>query len=192
MNKEEDRILVARARKGDEKAFRELLGKYKRSVFSICLRMARRKEDAEDLAQDVFVKVFSMLERYDPKYAFSSWLFKITSNLCIDFIRKRKVELISIDEPVKIESGEFARQFQSPGENPEKISMHSESAGFLIKAVEKLPPHYKIIILLRHQEGLSYDEIAATLDVPLGTVKARIHRAREMLRGILVDMGFER
>ncbi|MFQ5512001.1 MAG: sigma-70 family RNA polymerase sigma factor [Candidatus Krumholzibacteriia bacterium] len=183
--KEEDRELIVRARKGDEAAFRALLAKYERAVFNICLRMARNPEQAEDLAQESFMKVFSMLERYNPAYAFSSWLFKITSNLCIDSIRKRKLDTLPLDQPIHSAAGEFARQYESPEENPERKMMNRERMARVQEAIESLPPHYRIMILLRHQQDLSYEEIAETLEVPLGTVKARIHRAREMLKSRL-------
>jgi RNA polymerase sigma-70 factor (ECF subfamily) len=183
--KQEDKELIVRARKGDERAFRALLAKYERAVFSICLRMVRNREQAEDLAQESFMKVFSMLERYNPSYAFSSWLFKITSNLCIDSIRKRKLETLPLDQPIQSAAGEFSRQYESSEDDPEKTMMGRERVERLKEAIESLPPHYRIMILLRHQEDLSYEEIADTLGVPLGTVKARIHRAREMLKNRL-------
>ena len=131
------------------------------------------------------MKVFSMLDRYNPSYAFSSRLFKITSNLCIDSIRKRKLDTLPLDQPIQSGAGEFARQYESPEDDPEKKMMSRELVARLQEAIEGLPPHYRIMILLRHQQDLSYEEIAETLDVPLGTVKARIHRAREMLKNRL-------
>lgn len=188
--KEEDKELIARARRGDEAAYRVLLEKYERAVFNICLRMVRNREEAEDLAQDAFTKVFSMLDRYNPSYAFSSWLFKITSNLCIDSIRKRRVETLPMDAPVQSESGDYARQYEAPDDDPEKVYVKGEKMQLLSDAIDTLPEHYRIMIVLRHQENLSYEEIAASLEVPLGTVKARIHRAREMLKTRLAGKDF--
>jgi RNA polymerase sigma-70 factor (ECF subfamily) len=180
--KEEDRELIARARSGDEMAYRRLLGKYERAVFNICLKMVRDREEARDLAQDAFIKVFSMLDRYNPSFAFSNWLFKITSNLCIDSMRKRRVDTLPMDEPIRSAKGEYERQYASPTATPDKVLLKKEKMKLLARAIDELPPHYRIMIVLRHQEGLSYEEIAETLEVPLGTVKARIHRAREMLK----------
>jgi RNA polymerase sigma-70 factor (ECF subfamily) len=180
--REEDIELIARAKSGDERAFRSLLDKYQRPVFTICLRMVRNRDEAADLAQESFIKVFSMLERYNPSYAFSSWLFKITSNLCIDSLRKRKVDTFAMDEPVDVEKGEIQRQYEAPDLDPEQELMKKEKMQRLSDAVDKLPPHYRIMLILRHQENLSYEEIADSLEIPLGTVKARIHRAREMLK----------
>lgn len=185
MKKEEDRALIVRAKGGDEKAFRTLLKRYERSVYSICLRMASNREEALDLAQEAFIKVFSTLDKYDPAFAFSSWLYKITSNLCIDFLRKRRIETVAMDEPVRGEKGDYIRQYQSPMDNPEALALRKERSSLVVDAIGQLPPHYRIILLLRHQEALSYEEIASVLGIPLGTVKARIHRAREMLKGKL-------
>lgn len=188
--KEEDIQLIARARGGDEIAFRTLLGKYERAVFSICLRMVRNRDEAADLAQDSFIKVFAMLERYNPSYAFSSWLFKITSNLCIDYLRKRRIETFAMDAPIDGEKGEIQRQYKAPDPDPEEEFIRKEKMQRLNEAIENLPPHYRIMLVLRHQENLSYEEIANSLDIPLGTVKARIHRAREMLKSSLKGKDF--
>ncbi len=181
---------MARARSGDERAYRTLLQKYERAVFSICLRMVRNRDEASDLSQESFIKVFHSLDRYNPQYAFSSWLFKITSNLCIDFLRKRRIATFGMDDPIDGERGEIQRQYPSPGPNPEETYVRGEKVRRLEEAIAALPEHYRIMLILRHQEDLSYEEIADTLAIPLGTVKARIHRAREMLKGILDDAEF--
>ena len=188
--KEEDIQLVARARAGDERAFRALLEKYERAVFSICLRMVRNRDEATDLAQESFIKVFASLDRYNPDYAFSSWLFKITSNLCIDNLRKRRITTFAMDEPVESEKGEFTRQYVSPDPAPDETLSRNEKMQKLEKGIAALPEHYRIMLVLRHQEDLSYEEIADSLAIPLGTVKARIHRAREMLKTILEGEDF--
>lgn len=188
--REEDKELIARAKEGDEVAYRVLLRKYERAVFGICLRMVRNRQEAEDLAQEAFMKVFAMLDRYNPSFAFSNWLLKITSNLCIDSIRRRRIDTLPMDEPVRSDRGDYERQYESPADDPEEVLMKGEKMKRLAEAVEDLPPHYRIMILLRHQENLSYEEIAQTLDIPLGTVKARIHRARGMLKTRLAGEDF--
>lgn len=180
--REDDRELIAQARSGDERAYRALLSKYERAVYNICLRMIRDREEARDLAQEVFMKVFAMLDRYNPAYAFSNWLLKITSNLCIDAIRKRRIDTLPMDEPIHGPKGDVERQYPSPHTGPEAKLIGKERTALLRRAIEGLPEHYRIMIILRHQQELSYEEIAGILDIPLGTVKARIHRAREMLR----------
>jgi RNA polymerase sigma-70 factor (ECF subfamily) len=188
--REEDIQLVARARAGDERAFRTLLEKYERAVFSICLRMVRNREEATDLAQESFIKTFGSLDRYNPEYAFSSWLFKITSNLCIDHLRKRRITTFAMDDPVESEKGEFTRQYVAPDPPPDETFSRNEKMQKLEKGIAALPEHYRIMLVLRHQEDLSYEEIAESLAIPLGTVKARIHRAREMLKTILEGEDF--
>jgi RNA polymerase sigma factor (sigma-70 family) len=188
--KEIDIQLIARARAGDEIAYRTLLEKYERAVFSICLRMVRNRDEAADLAQDSFIKVFSMLERYNSSYAFSSWLFKITSNLCIDYLRKRRIETFAMDEPISGDKGDIQRQYEAPDPDPETEYIRKEKMDRLSEAIENLPPHYRVMLILRHQENLSYEEIAESLEIPLGTVKARIHRAREMLKASLKGKEF--
>jgi len=167
-----------------------LLSKYERAVYNICFKMVRNKEEARDLAQEAFMKVFSMLDRYDPSFAFSNWLLKITSNLCIDAMRKRRIATLPMDEPIHSAKGELERQYPSPQDSPEKALLNKERTKLLSQAIENLPPHYRIMIVLRHQEDLSYEEIARVLELPLGTVKARIHRAREMLKNLLEGPGF--
>lgn len=188
--KQEDIELIGRARAGEERAFAALLARYERAVFSICLRMVRNRELAADLSQDAFIKVFSMLERYNPQYAFSSWLFKITSNLCIDYLRRRRISTLPMDDPIEGQDGEIRRQYESAAPDPHETFVRREKMKLLEDAVGKLPEHYRIILILRHQEHLSYEEIARSLEIPLGTVKARIHRARESLRGILEGEDF--
>ena len=185
----EDRTLVERCLRGDEKSFEELLEKYKNPVFSICLRMVRNHTDAEDLAQDVFIRTFSVLDRYDPSYPFSSWLFRIASNLCIDYLRKKRGTYVYLDEPIEGKDGEMSRQLPSHLPKPDREMESKEMMLALEEAIGTLPEHYRIIVVLRHQEQLSYEEISDSLGIPLGTVKARIHRARNMIKDFFDNRG---
>ena len=178
---DEDRILIERCLKGDEKAFEELLCKYRSSVYSICLRMVRNRSIAEDIAQEVFTKVFTALTRYDPAYPFSSWLNRITSNLCIDYLRREKGRAISLDQPIGGDDADLFIQLPASAPGPDREMESKEMMAILEEAMGALPEHYRIIVILRHQEQLSYEEISDTLGIPLGTVKARIHRARNMI-----------
>ncbi|MBN2071464.1 MAG: sigma-70 family RNA polymerase sigma factor [Candidatus Krumholzibacteriota bacterium] len=187
--KREDAILVERCLKGDEKAFEELLTKYRNPVYSICFRMVKNHSDAEDLAQDVFIRTFNVLDRYNPSYPFSSWLYRITSNLCIDFIRRRKSGVYSLDEPVSGSDGEMSRQLPAETVNPDRELENREMMEVLNQAIAELPDHYRIIVILRHQEQLSYEEISDNLGIPLGTVKARIHRARNLIKSVFIKKG---
>lgn len=187
--KQEDASLVERCLRGDERAFEQLLKKYRNPVFSICLRMVRNHADAEDLAQDVFIRTFNVLDRYNPAYAFSSWLYRITSNLCIDFIRKNRNKAYSLDEPLSSDDGEMPRQIPTDLASPDREMESREMIKMLNEAIAILPEHYRIIVILRHQEQLSYEEISDNLGIPLGTVKARIHRARNMIKDFFQSKG---
>ena len=179
---QKDSLVIARARRGEEAAFAELLRRYRAPVFNLCLRMLKNRDDAEDVAQDVFIKVFAMLERYDERYAFRSWLFKIAANQCIDFIRKNRVKLLRLDEPVHYKGEEIERQLPDDAPRPDETLNRQEVGSVLREITDELPPHYRAMIVLRHQEQLSYEEIAQMMDLPLGTVKARIHRARALMK----------
>jgi RNA polymerase sigma-70 factor (ECF subfamily) len=183
--KQEDLLLIERCKSGDQTAYALLVRKYQNSVFNLCRKMVRNPEEARDLSQEAFVKTFATLDRFNPVYAFSSWLYKITANLCIDHIRKQRMKMLSIDEPVEGDEGSIARDLQDPGQRPDEVSERSEMRGMIREAIAQLPAHYREILILRHEQQLSYEEIATRLSIPLGTVKARIHRAREQLKGIL-------
>lgn len=184
--KSEDLQLIERCKRGEQTAYTRLLRKYQSAVYNLCRKMVRNPDEARDLTQEAFVKTFSSLDRYNPVYAFSSWLYKITANLCIDHLRKQHMKLCSIDEPLESEEGSIPRQIEDPGRKPDEITEHSELQHAIQDAIGKLPPHYRVILVMRHQEQLSYEEIASALDIPLGTVKARIHRARESLKAFLL------
>jgi RNA polymerase sigma-70 factor (ECF subfamily) len=184
-----DHELVALAQKGSEKAYRELLGRYQRPVFSLVYRMLRDREQAEDLAQETFVRVFNNIGRYDPKYKFSSWIFKIATNLTIDHIRKKEVATVSIDgSRYAVTSDEIEAStitVASDDENPEELLEAKELGESIEGAIGALRPEYRTAILLRHVEGREYQEIADIMGLPLGTVKTFIHRARHELRAKL-------
>ena len=183
--KQEDLLLIERCKNGDQMAYTLLMRKYQNSVYHLCRKMVRNPEEARDLSQEAFVKTFKSLDRYNPVYAFSSWLYKITANLCIDHIRKQRMKMFSIDELVDGDEGPIARQLEDPGQRPDEASERNEVSARIRAAIDKLPEHYRVILLMRHQQQLSYEEIAQALDVPLGTVKARIHRARHRLKETL-------
>ena len=181
-----DHELVTRAQTGSEKAYRELLGRYQRPVFSIIYRMIRDREQAEDLAQETFVRVFNNIDRYDPRFKFSSWIFKIATNLTIDHIRRKELNTVSIDGSRNAVTAEQIEAtsitIASDDENPEELLEAKELGEEIEGAIGKLRPEYKAAILLRHVEGREYQEIAEILSLPLGTVKTYIHRGRNELR----------
>jgi RNA polymerase sigma-70 factor (ECF subfamily) len=184
-----DADVVALAQKGREAAFRELIRRYERPVFSLIFRMVRDRETAEDLSQDTFIKVLNHIDRYRPEFKLSSWLFKIANNVAIDHLRKRQIETVSIDgSPHARSAAEVeATSFDVVAHQETALEeLESKELGSAIeRAIAGLRPEYRACILLRHVEGRSYEEIAATLDLPLGTVKTYIHRARRELREAL-------
>jgi RNA polymerase sigma-70 factor (ECF subfamily) len=190
-----DHDLVTFARAGSEQAYRELLDRYQRPVFSLVYRMVRDRELAEDLAQETFVKVFNRLDRYDPKYKFSSWIFKIASNLSIDHLRRKEPVTVSLDGSRHAQTAEEMESTRvsvaSDDENPEELLEAKELGVQIEQAIAKLRPEYRTAILLRHVEGRPYEEIAEIMDAPLGTVKTHIHRARAELREMLAHLRVE-
>lgn len=184
-----DADVVALALEGRDAAHRELIKRYERPVFSLVLRMVRDRELAEDLTQDTFVKVLSHLDRYRTDFKFSSWLFKIANNVAIDHLRHRQLDTVSIDGSRLAATSDAveASRFDIPDESESALGqMEARELGLAIEqAISSLRPEYRSCILLRHVEGRSYEEIASTLDLPLGTVKTYIHRARHELRRAL-------
>jgi RNA polymerase sigma-70 factor (ECF subfamily) len=184
-----DADVVALAQQGREPAYRELIRRYERPVFSLVYRMVRDRELAEDLTQDTFVKVLTHIEKYRSEFKFSSWLFKIANNVAIDHLRRRQLDTISMEgsphatttDIAEATSFELATQGETPLQELEARELGSE----IERAISQLRPEYRACILLRHVEDKSYEEIAATLDLPLGTVKTYIHRARHELRKLL-------
>jgi RNA polymerase sigma-70 factor (ECF subfamily) len=184
-----DADVVALAKEGRDAAFRELVRRYERPVFSLVYRVVRDRDTAEDLAQDTFVKVLNHIDRYRPEFKFSSWLFKIANNVAIDHLRRRTVDTVSLEgsryatttDQVEATSVRVAASQESPLEELESRELGSA----IERAIAGLRPEYRACILLRHVEDRSYEEIAAMLDIPLGTVKTYIHRARHELREAL-------
>ncbi len=187
-----DPAVVIEARKGSEAAYRELLSRYERPVFSLIFRMVRDRETAEDLSQETFVKVLNNLDRYSPEFKFSSWLFKIANNLTIDHLRRRRIDTISIEGAPDAVTSESARATSiavvSQDESPLEELESRELGTAIERAIARLRPEYRACIMLRHVEDKSYEEIAEIVKLPLGTVKTYIHRARHELRAALEDV----
>jgi RNA polymerase sigma-70 factor (ECF subfamily) len=187
-----DADVVRLAQEGRDLAFRELVRRYERPVFSLVYRMVRDRETAEDLAQDAFIKVLNHIDRYSPEFKFSSWIFKIANNVAIDHLRKRRLDTISMDgSPNATSAAEVeASAFDVAADQESALDeLAARELGSAIElAIGRLRPEYRSCIMLRHVEGRSYEEIASTLDLPLGTVKTYIHRARHELRRALEDV----
>lgn len=184
-----DYELVVKARDHqDEKAYAILLEKYKDSIFYMMLKMVKNQDDADDLTIEAFGKAFNRLHQYTPDYAFSTWLFKIATNNCIDFIRKKKMIIFSIDKGFEDGEGNNSTfDIKENNLNPEEKFMRKQKIRIMREMVDHLKPRYKQLIVLRYFRELSYDEIAETTELPLGTVKAQLFRAREMLYNLLLN-----
>lgn len=183
----EDDQLVSQAMDGDQAAFRQLMEKYQKPLYFHVIKMVKDKEQIEDLIQESFVKAFDNLSSYNTNYAFSTWLYRITTNHTIDYLRKKKLETMSISDPVKTKDGEMSIQLEDEQAETDRRIIRKQRSKIIHQAIEDLPDKYRVVIKMRHLEELSYDEIATELDLPLGTVKAHIFRAREMLYKALKD-----
>ena len=181
-SKSPDKSIIKRALEGDQRAFSQILNRYRGSIFSLIYKMVHNKEETEDLVQEAFIKAFSSLSSFNEEYAFSTWLYKIAINNCIDHFRKKRLKTFSIDSPIESKDGTIKREFSDTTFSADRPLLSKEKSNLIEEAIEKLPEKYRISIVLRHNEDKSYDEISKILDIPLGTVKARIFRAREMLK----------
>lgn len=182
-----DYDLVQKALKsGDQNAYAELMDRYRDSIYYMLLKMVNNKDDADDLTIEAFGKAFNRLELYTPNFAFSTWLFKIASNNAIDFIRRKKKNTMSINQSIGGEDGdELYMDLKSSDLTPEEISIKEQKIQYLRALVSKLKPRYRQLIEMRYFQQLAYEEIAEELDLPLGTVKAQLFRARDMLFQVL-------
>jgi RNA polymerase sigma factor (sigma-70 family) len=183
---QQDIELVQRARKGDQLAYGELLGRYRDAIYFMLLKMVNSQIDAEDLTIEAFGKAFKNIDQYTPNFAFSTWLFKIATNNCIDFIRKKRASHVSLDQTVDgEESLSPSALIQSDTMDPESYMINKQKIKHMRKVVSRLKPRYRTLVELRYFKEYSYDEIAEELNIPIGTVKAQLFRARELLLNIL-------
>ncbi|MBC8005377.1 MAG: sigma-70 family RNA polymerase sigma factor [Verrucomicrobia bacterium] len=176
-----DYFLVESALAGNEKAFAKLMSRYKDAIYFMLLKMVNNKNDAEDLTLEAFGKAFKNLQQYSPNYAFSTWLFKIATNNCIDFLRKRRGVYVSIENNADNGDNDQPVKLRSADPNPEEKMIRIQKAILMRRIVHRLKPRYRILVELRYFREFSYEEIATELNLPLGTVKAQLFRAREML-----------
>lgn len=177
-----DEDLIASILAGDERLYADLIQRYQGRLVNYLYRMLRNEEDAHDLAQEVFIKIYGALDRFDPKYRFSTWLFRVAQNAAIDKIRKRRLKLVSLTRPAT-EDGDGS-DWDLPGEGPTPYgTVRNLERGVAIRrAIDELPGEYRELISLRHYAELSYDDIAQLKQMPLGTVKNKLFRGRQMLK----------
>jgi RNA polymerase sigma factor (sigma-70 family) len=168
--------------RNDEKAFAKLMQRYKRPVYHMILKMVRNVDDAEDLMIESFAKAFRSLHRFKKDFTFSTWLFRIATNNTIDHIRKKKLNTLSIDNRFTDDNGDgISIEVEDENLNPQEETIKEQKAELIQIFVDKLPPKYQKLVRLRYFQELSYEEIAVELEAPLGTVKAQLHRARELM-----------
>lgn len=184
-NAKNDYNLVVSAKGGNQKAYAELMQRYKDSIFYMVLKMVNNKDDAMDLTVSTFAKAFENLEKYKPDFAFSTWLFRIATNASIDFIRRRKLNTTSLDSYRSDDNEDRVLEIKSDVLNPEEFSIKKQQTEQLKEIIDKLPIRYRTLIILRYFDELSYEEISIQLDLPLGTVKAQLFRARDLLSNIV-------
>lgn len=182
MPSESEQALVKSALGGDQKAYKALFDMYRQAIFHVAVKIVHNQEEANDLVQETFIKAFGSLKTYDCHYRFSTWLYKIAANSSIDYLRKRKIDSLSLDKPIPTKDGDIQMEIPDDSYNPEKDLREREQSFGIEEAINSLPEKYKEVIVMRHKEDRSYEEIAAQLRVPVGTVKARIFRARELLK----------
>jgi RNA polymerase sigma factor (sigma-70 family) len=178
----EDFQLIDRAVGGDDAAYAKLLQRYKRPVYHMILKMVRNIDDAEDLTIESFAKAFRSLHKFKKDYTFSTWLFRIATNNTIDQIRKKKLNTLSIENTYTDDDGQSVSiDVEDENNNPQEETIRAQKAELLLIFVDKLPAKYQRLVRLRYYDELSYEEIAKHIEAPLGTVKAQLHRARELM-----------
>ena len=182
-----DRELIAAVLKGDQESFGELVDRYQGRLVNYLFRLLRDPEEAHDTAQEVFLKIYQALDRYDPQYKFSTWLFRVARNAAIDRIRKRRVHFVSMDRRRDDDGPEGTWEPKSPAAGPYADVRNLERGEAIQQAIDALPWEYRQLIVLRHYGELTYDEIATSQEMPLGTVKNKLFRARQMLQKHLRD-----
>jgi RNA polymerase sigma factor (sigma-70 family) len=180
-----DMLLVEQAKKGSEKAFASLMNRYRDSIYFMLLKMANNASDAEDLTIEAFGKAFRSLDTYTPKFAFSTWLFKIATNNCVDFIRKKKLAPVPYDH-LQEDLDNATVNIQSDLPDPEESLINHQKIAALKDIINQLKPRYKTLIELRYYKEYSYEEISSELNLPIGTVKAQLFRAKTLLYNILI------
>ncbi len=181
-----EQLLLEKAKDGDVASFEELIEGYQKKIFNLAYRIIGNYDDAADMAQEALIRIFRSIASFKEQSSFSTWIYRITTNVCLDEIRKRKnKKVISLDEEIRMEDGEMKRQFMSDDIQPDAAAEQKELRTIVSNAINSLPEDQKIVITLRDIQGLSYDEISTVLNCPAGTVKSRINRARQALKNVL-------
>ena len=188
-DRHQDLKTIRRCKRGEEPAFAEILTRYRGAIYNLCYRMTRNSEDARDLAQEVFIKVFNLLDRFDESYAFSSWLFRIATNHCIDHLRRNRLKFVPLEGTSGQDGEEYELQLPDSGPAPDTVLQRKEALARLAEVVAELPPHYKTITLLRHDQQLSYEEIAQVLH-DSSSYAMRLQPHHNLTRSVVDSPGF--
>ncbi len=182
-----DSRILKKAIAGDMDAFEHIVKKYEKLVYNIAYKMFRNPEDAKDISQEVFIKIFKNISKCSDTKTLKSWICTITSNTCIDELRKRKGKnILSLEQTIETDEGEIPVQLARSDETPEDVLLLTEKQLEIKNALDRLPEQYKLLIVLRDMEGLSYNELADVTNANLGTIKSRLSRARLMAKDILI------
>lgn len=179
---EDDYLVIKNILNGNHNDFAKLQKKYRSIILALIRRMIKDEDDVQDLAQETFIKAFNNIDKFQFGYSFSSWIYRIASNNCIDFLRKKRISFVSIDKPISIsEDDDITMEIEDKEYMPDLSLISAEKSNAIKNAIDELPENYREIINLRHIEELDYQEIADKLNMPLGTVKAHLFRARKLL-----------
>jgi len=185
-----EKYLINRAKNGDIDSFEKLIGSHQKRVYNIAFKMLGNKEDASEMAQETFIKIFKSIKNFKEESTFSTWIYRITVNVCLDFIRKRKKNInVSYDNTIKLDDSEVHFQAKDNSQRPDMIYENRELKRELDKAIEKLPPDQRIVVILKDIQGFSYIDIANFVKCPEGTVKSRLNRGRLALKEMLKRSG---
>jgi RNA polymerase sigma-70 factor (ECF subfamily) len=183
----ENHDIIQKILNGEKDAFSQIVNKYQNALYGIIFKMINNKDEADDIVQETFMKAFSSIQTFDEKYSFATWLFKIGTNNCIDHLRKRKINSISVNAVLPNEEGESSFELPDLTYEADRSIIEEQKKKLIEDAINSLPEKYAIIIQMRHQEDKTYEQISKELNMPIGTVKAHIFRAREMLNKYLKD-----
>ncbi len=180
---EHDRLLIKSSKSGDIKSFEALVAAYERKAYNIALRIMGNEEDAKDMTQEALIRIYKSISSFKEQSAFSTWMYRIVTNVCLDEVRRRKNnKTVSVDGGFETEDGEIKLELKSDTETPEEMYQRKENKEIIIKAINELTEEYKSVIVLRDIQGFSYEEISEILSCSIGTVKSRINRARNLLK----------
>lgn len=186
--KSDDEVLIRRAQEGDQEAFNALVVAYQERAYKYAYRLTRNQELAGDIVADAFVRVYSALKNFRGQSAFGTWLYRIVTNCYLDIRKKDKESKnFSLNEPANVKSGEVERQYEDDGPGPDHLAERNQRESLIQDALNQMPEYQKAMLVMYHVEALSYDDIAAALDLPIGTVKSRLNRARVALRDLLAE-----